>query len=84
MRIIQSNDFEKGYLKLSQNVRKQTDAKLRLLVANLRHPSLRVKKVRGAQDIYEGSINMQYRFLFHIDGSACILLRIGKHDILEK
>ena len=84
MRIIQGDDFEKGYLKLSQNVQKQTDVKLRLLVANLRHPSLRIKKVRRAQDIYEGSINMHYRFLFQITSTAYILLRVGKHDILEK
>jgi len=40
--------------------------------------------MQGRAGIYEASINMQHRFLFQIDGSACILLRIGKHDILEK
>ena len=51
---------------------------------DIAHPSLRVKRVRKYQDVFEGSINMDYRFLFQITTDAYILLRIGRHDVLEK
>jgi len=45
---------------------------------------VRVKRVRSRQGIYEGSINMDYRFLFSVEGDAISLLRIGRHDIIDK
>ena len=58
--------------------------KLAMLGENLAHPSLRVKRVRSREGVYEGSINMDYRFLFLIEGDVCTLLRVGRHDILDK
>lgn len=48
------------------------------------HPSLRVKRVRKYEEVYEGSINLDYRLLFLITTEGYVLLRIGRHDILEK
>ena len=45
---------------------------------------LRVKKVQGHGDIFEGSITMNYRLLFQITSEGYVLLRIRKHDLLEK
>lgn len=83
-KIITHKNFENDYLKLTSVLRKRTDEKLRLLSKDFAHPSLRVKKVRGKQGIYEGSINMHYRFLFSITENGYIILRVGPHNILEK
>jgi len=60
------------------------DEKLKLLVQNLSHPSLRVKRVQKYKGIFGDSIAKDYRFLFQITTEGYILFRIGKHDILEK
>jgi len=83
-KIITHKSFENDYLKLSAGLQKRTDQKLKLLSENLSHPSLRVKKVRGREGVYEGSINIHYRFLFSITEDAYIILRVGTHNILEK
>jgi len=84
MKLIRTDRFLRDYRKLPAPVRQQTDRELLYLAQDIAHPSLRVKRVRKYKDIYEGSINMDYRFLFHIISDACILLRIGRHDILER
>lgn len=84
MKLIRTERFLRDYQKLPANVQKQTDRKLLYLVEDIAYPSLRVKKVQRYEDIFEGSISRIYRFLFQITTDAYILLRIGKHDILEK
>ena len=85
MRLIRTQRFLEDYWKLPLQVQKQTDSNLQYLVENVGHPSLRVKRVRKYEEIYyEGSINMEYRFLFEISSEGYLLLRIGRHDILEK
>jgi hypothetical protein len=84
MKLIRTDRLLQDYKKLPAQVRKHTDRKLLYLARDIGHPSLRVERVRKYADVYEGSINMQYRFLFQIASEAYVLLRIGKHDILEK
>ncbi len=84
MKLIRTDRFLRDYRKLSPQVREGADAKLERLAENIRHPSLRVKRVRKYEGVYEASINMQYRLLFLITDEGYVLLRIGPHDILEK
>lgn len=84
MELVFTEKFKKDYKKLALVVQGQTDKKLEFFTEKPFHPSFRIKKMQSRAGIYEASINMQYRFLFQINGSVCILLRIGKHDILEK
>lgn len=50
---------------------------------NPRHPSLRVKKIKGRKDIWEMSITINYRLTFEIHESSVLLRKIGTHNILE-
>ena len=84
MKLVRTNHFKRDYKKLPPAVQELTDKKLRLLAQEVSHPSLRVKKVQGLRNVFEGSITMDYRFLFQITSEGYILLRIGKHEILEK
>jgi mRNA-degrading endonuclease RelE of RelBE toxin-antitoxin system len=84
VRLVKTRRFVADYEALPAQLRKRTDQKLRYLAENIAHPSLRVKRVRRYEGLLEGSVNMSYRFVFQIEGDAYILLRVGKHDILDK
>lgn len=49
-----------------------------------RHPSLKVKKLEGAKDIWEMSVTKSYRITFQRNGEIVLLRNIGTHDILRK
>lgn len=70
MKIQYTNPFLREHERLPQQIQRQFERKLRLFSENPRHPSLRIKKVkgevRGYQNVYEGSITMKYRFIFRI------------------
>ena len=56
-----------------------------LFVENPLHPSLRTKKIQGAEDIWESSVNMDIRIIrFYENNELKLLLDIGHHDILNK
>ncbi len=70
---------EKDYQKLPFNVQKKADKQFTLLLSNYRHPSLRTRKMGGG-DIFEGRIDIHYRFSFQIEGENIYILIIGPHD----
>ena len=84
MQLIQTTHFKRDYKRLPASIQKRTDEKLTLLVQNVSHPSLRAKRVQKYKGVFEGSITRDCRFFFQITTEGYILLRIGKHDILEK
>jgi mRNA-degrading endonuclease RelE of RelBE toxin-antitoxin system len=84
MKLIRTERFIEDYRRLPTQAQEQTDRKLRYLAENMAHPSLRVKRVRKYEQVYEGSVNMDYRFLFLVTAEGYVLLRIGRHDVLEK
>ena len=83
MKLIYTRSFKKDYQKLSNSIQTVTNRKLKLLIENISHPSLRVKKVKKFQGVLEGTINKNYRILFQLTSDGIVFLRIGKHDILE-
>ncbi|MBK9093866.1 MAG: hypothetical protein WAW03_02575 [Anaerolineae bacterium] len=54
------------------------------------HPALRIRKMQGHSDIWEGHITLQYVFTFHIEqdpqtGELIYVFRnIGTHDIYRR
>ena len=67
---------------LPAEIRKGFRDKLNLFLTDMNHPSLRVKKIQGTKNIWEGSVTMKYRFTFHFDGEMVVFRAIGTHDIL--
>jgi len=57
---------------------------MRIFVENFRHPSLRIKKMQGFENRWEGSINMFYLFTFEIHEDYYLFRRIGPHDDVLK
>jgi len=84
MQLIQTTHFKRDYKKLPASIQKRTDEKLKVLVQNVSHPSLRVKRIQKYKGVFEGSVTKNYRFFFQITTEGYILLRVDKHDILEK
>ncbi len=79
-----SNRFKKEYTTLPKEIQNAFDNKLALLIENIYHPSLRVKKIQGTKNRWEGSITMKYRFTFEFSENILIFRTIGTHDVLDK
>ena len=77
-----SHRFKKQYKNLPTEIRQAFKEKLALLLSDMRHPSLRVKKIQGVENRWEASITMKYRLTFHFDEETIVFRAIGTHDIL--
>jgi len=60
-----SRDFKKHYKRMSDHEKKQISAKLDLLAKDPSHPSLRTKRIKGTDRLYECSVNMDIRIIWH-------------------
>ncbi len=76
--------FEKHLKSLSRAEQTAVANKLKLLIKDPFYPSLRTKKVRGFDDVFEMSVNMNIRILWRYEnGVIILLLEVGHHkDIL--
>ncbi|SPD75022.1 conserved hypothetical protein [uncultured Desulfobacterium sp.] len=79
-----SNRFRKQYKGLPLGIQQAFNEKLALFLTDVLHPSLRVKKIQGAQNRWEGSVTMKYRFTFHFEDDTVVFRTIGTHDILSR
>lgn len=80
MEIYFSERFRKDYKSFSDDTKKIIKAKLKILSENPYHPSLRTKKIKGQEDIFETSINMNIRMTWNYYKGKILLRTIGKHD----
>lgn len=83
--ILFSSRFKKSFSKLQDKEKKIFYEKLSLFIENHRHPSLRTKKIKGSEILFESSINMSIRVIWTYQNENLILmLDIGHHDILKR
>jgi mRNA-degrading endonuclease YafQ of YafQ-DinJ toxin-antitoxin module len=80
MEFIFSNRFKKDYQKLSPEAKIILQNKLQIMAENPKHPSLRTKKIRGNEEIFECSINMNIRMTWEYRDNKILLRAIGEHD----
>ena len=64
MRIIRTNAFKKDFKELPKAIQEKYEKKIKVFMDNIKHPSLRVKKMEGHKNRWEASIDMFYRFTF--------------------
>ena len=84
-KLVFSDGFVEDLKKFPLAMRKRVMKKVDLLAENPAYPSLRVKKIKGWDDIFECSVNMDVRIIWRYDGEKIILLmHIGHHDILKR
>lgn len=81
-----SDDFEKEFKRLPDNLQNLSKKKLELFLNNMSHPSLRVKKVQGYHEdppIMEMSVTMAVRITFQKFLDFLYLRHIGTHEIFR-
>jgi mRNA-degrading endonuclease RelE of RelBE toxin-antitoxin system len=71
--------FDRDFNQLPTDIKKQADKQLKMLVQNLRYPSLRAKKYDESRDIWQARITDNYRLYFKIIDDTYYLLSIIKH-----
>lgn len=80
-----SRDFKKHYNKMSVHEKKLIMNKLVLLAKDPSHPSLRTKRIKGTDKLFESSANMDIRMIWYYEGDRMIILvDVGHHDILKQ
>jgi len=79
-----SERFKKHYKKLSADEKKQLKKKLTIFSNNPFHPSLRTKRIKGTDELFEFSVNMDIRIIrFYENDTLVVLIDVGYHDILK-
>jgi len=83
VKIRRTRSFLKDYRELPPEIRTGVDKQLIFLLKNPRHPSLRLKKLKGT-DKFEIRVSKAYRLTFRIEEETLELRRVGTHDILNR
>lgn len=84
-KILLSDRFRKNYSRLNENEKAQLQRKLSFLVQDPFHPSLRTKHIKGSDNLFEFSVNMDVRVIWcYQNGKLILLLDIGHHNILNR
>ncbi len=84
LKITYSDRFQKHYKKLSADEKSQFRRKLDIFVDNPLHPSLRTKRIKGTDGLFEFSVNMDIRVIWFYEGESLVaFVDIGHHDILK-
>jgi len=79
MRLFYTGRFLRSYEQAPPAIQGAFDRRVALLLANLRHPSLRAKKYDEARGIWQARVTRNWRFYFTIEGHTYYLLNIISH-----
>jgi mRNA-degrading endonuclease RelE of RelBE toxin-antitoxin system len=79
-----TEQFEKQAQKLPINLKQKLKRQLNHLEQNIRHPSLKAKKMVGKAGIWEARVDFHYRFTFQVEGATIILRSVGTHQIYRQ
>lgn len=66
----------KQYRSLPKQLQKKVDKQFSYLIEDFRHPSLKVKKYQGFENLWQGRIDKNYRFYFHVVEPHYIIVSI--------
>ena len=80
MGLFLTDRFKKAYQSLAADDQGRIQKAIRLMSGDLRHPSLRVKRIKGTQGIWEARASKSLRITFETEGDALILRNVGRHD----
>ena len=84
MAFVLTERFRRAYRSLTAEEQKRVQNSLRRMSEDLRHPGLRVKRVRGTDGIWEARASRALRLTFEVEGDKIILRNVGGHDATLK
>jgi len=80
VKISRTARFKKAWKKLSKGEKELARKALQNLVADIRYPALKIKKMQGTRYIWEARASRSLRITFHIEEDTIVLRNIGRHD----
>ena len=80
MKIARTDSFKKAWDRLNGNDKKSARKAIEYLISDMQYPSLRVKKIKGTDNIWEARASHTLRITFYVDADIIILRNVGHHD----
>ncbi len=84
MPFVLTERFRRAYRSLTAEEQKRVQNALRRMSEDLRHPGLRVKRVRGTHGIWEARASRALRLMFEVEGNKIILRNVSSHEVTLK
>lgn len=84
MLLLRTGRFKKDFQRLPTGIQGRVGKALELFLSTPRHPSLRVKKMEGAPDIWELRVSDDYRKTLQFVADGVLLRCIGAHNVLRR
>lgn len=84
MQFVRTERFKKDFIRLPDEIQERVGISLERFLVNPRHPSLHVKKMEGAPNIWELRVSDNYRITFQFMREAVLLRRVGTHNVLRQ
>lgn len=84
MQLLRTERFKKDFTRLPSDIQERLGHTLERFVDKPRHPSLHVKKMEGAPDIWELRVSDNYRITFQFVQEGALLRRVETHNILRQ
>lgn len=79
MRYRITEHFERSFANAPKKIQKAFDKQIRLLLENIRYPSLRAKKYDETTGLWQARVTRNIRFYFLIQKDTYLLIDIEKH-----
>jgi len=79
MRVRLSDTAIRQYQALPANIQIKAKKQFSYLAKDIRHPSLKVKKYKGYEDVWQARIDKAWRFYFHIVKPHYLVVSIIAH-----
>ncbi len=80
MKIARTARFKRAWEYLTKGEKALARKAITNLAMNIRYPALRVKKIKGTENIWEARASLSLRITFQIEGNTIILRNVGHHN----
>lgn len=80
MKIARTERFKKAWRQLTEEQKALGRKAINNLVTDTRYPGLRVKRIKGTENIWEARVSSSIRMTFQMMGDVIVLRNIGQHD----
>jgi mRNA interferase RelE/StbE len=80
MRITRTGNFIRAWKGLNEAQKTLARKAIENLIRDIRYPALRVKKIKGKENIWEARVSLSLRITFQIEDDIIVLRNIGQHD----